>query len=68
MKRHRVHSGQSKYFRGELMTCAGCGRKQKSSPNTSSGWTILIAGNASIYLCPSCYEVWIAPEIKKGGV
>ncbi len=56
MKTHRVHSGQNKFFRGEIMRCAACGVQKKSSSNVSSGWTVLeIEGGAPLYICPRCW-------------
>lgn len=49
------HVTSSKYFQGEMMTCASCGRQQKSDPHVESNWTVIVADGKPIYVCPVCF-------------
>jgi len=58
-----IRAKDSKYFRGEMMICAKCLRKQRSNPKKSSDWTIIQADNIPpVYICPECFGV---PGYKK---
>lgn len=50
-----------KFFMGELMICASCGRTQQSHPNQESGWTVIeLEGAPPRYICPEC--LFIPPK------
>lgn len=41
-------------FSGEEMTCICCAFTQQSDPLINSGWTSLIIGDETRYICPKC--------------
>ncbi len=40
-------------FVGELMTCALCGRQEKSDPSIRSNWRVIEADGVRHYFCPA---------------
>jgi len=40
-------------FSGELMTCALCGRQEKSDPGIESGWRAIQMDGRVYYVCPN---------------
>lgn len=55
-KTHVRQTPLTPYFRGELMTCVRCGRRQRSDANSSSGWTVIkIDARPGEYWCPDCF-------------
>lgn len=52
----RIKASESKYFRGEMMTCAICGRVEKSNPHVSMGWNVIETNGRGVYVCPTCFE------------
>lgn len=51
----RISVEESKYFTGEMMTCAICGKQQRSNPKKSSQWTVIEANGKPMYVCPKCF-------------
>lgn len=43
-------------FKGELMTCAICGKKQKSDREVGSNWTYIRLNDSGFYVCPDCLD------------
>ena len=41
---------------GEWMHCFKCRAKEKSDPDTESGWTTITLNGASYYFCSGCFE------------
>lgn len=39
-------------FLGEMMTCAICGKQQKSDPAVESDWRYIELGHKAGYVCP----------------
>lgn len=56
MKLRRIPGRRSRFFQGEIMVCANCGRCVQSDPKIESGWTVLeIDQLEPIYICPACF-------------
>jgi hypothetical protein len=54
--RHQTISGdQSKFFRGEKMTCCMCVAVKKSSLDRSSNWTVIDVDGRPFYVCDLCF-------------
>jgi len=52
----KINKPTSKFFQGEMMTCKGCGKQQKSDPHISSEWTLIeLDGQVYGYFCPVCF-------------
>lgn len=47
----RITVDQSKYFRGEKMTCAICGKQKRSNPQLSSNWRLVEVDGKPYYVC-----------------
>jgi hypothetical protein len=41
-------------FAGEMMDCISCGFSQESDPKIESGWTMMLIGDETKYICPTC--------------
>jgi hypothetical protein len=50
----RMRGENSKYFRGEIMTCFMCGKQEKSNLHYSSQWTVIEADGTPYYICNVC--------------
>jgi hypothetical protein len=48
----RITVHESRFFRGELMTCAICGKQEQSDPEVSSNWTVIEWEGLPFYVCP----------------
>jgi hypothetical protein len=59
LRMHRIRTGGKKIkgapFMGEMMTCAVCGKQQKSDPKIESQWTCVVLGDRRVYFCPKCF-------------
>lgn len=56
MKMLTIHKDQSPKFRGELMTCALCGKQQQSSDQTLTQWSWYTMEDLrpwGLYYCPA---------------
>lgn len=47
----RIDIADSKYFRGERMTCEICGTQEQSDPKVSSQWTVFEVDGQPHYVC-----------------
>ena len=55
LKRKTITVEESKFFIGEMMTCGGCGKVEKSDPHVESNWTVVELDGKPIYFCPVCF-------------
>jgi hypothetical protein len=52
LRHQKILARDSKFFRGEMMTCAICGKQKQSDIQVESGWTVMELDSKAHYVCP----------------